>query len=188
MGTRGLLGIRKNGEDKATYNHFDSYPSYLGKNTLEFIAEHKSELNKLYDNIVLVDNNSEPTDEQVKECEKYTDLSVSEQSTKDWYCLLRNSQGDLTPYLNGLRYMIDNKNFIKDSLFCEYAYIINLDDNVLEFWIGFQKTPTENNRYGVEKEDGYYPCKNVLNIPLDEIKADKIDELVEKMEKCEGQS
>ena len=40
MGTRGLYGFRKNGVDKVTYNHYDSYPEYLGRNILEFIRNH----------------------------------------------------------------------------------------------------------------------------------------------------
>lgn len=32
MSTRGIYGFRKNGEDKLTYNHYDSYFSYLGEN------------------------------------------------------------------------------------------------------------------------------------------------------------
>jgi hypothetical protein len=66
--------------------------------------------------------------------------------------------------------MTDSNNFIRDSLFCEYAYIINLDTNCLEFWVGFQKEPCENNRYGSRLEDGYddyYPCKMVSYYPLD---------------------
>ena len=73
-------------------------------------------------------------------------------------------------YKNGLKYMIDNKDFIKDSLFCEYAYIINLDTQCLEFWLGFQKEPDEHNRYGAETCDNmgkYYPCKMVSYYPLD---------------------
>jgi len=31
MGTRGAYGFRKNGIDKVTYNHFDSYPEQLGE-------------------------------------------------------------------------------------------------------------------------------------------------------------
>jgi hypothetical protein len=95
-------------------------------------------------------------------------------------------QGDLTPYLDKKCYMINDEDFIKDSLFCEYGYIINLDENVLEFYLGFQKTPTKDNRYGTEvidKDYEYYPCKNVLNIPLNEITVDKIDKIVKMMEK-----
>lgn len=184
MGTRGIYGLRKNGKDKLTYNHYDSYPEGLGKDILTFIAENKSKLNEVYDNIILVNEDTTPTQEQIEACKEYTNLSVSEKSTDDWYCLLRNTQGYLTPYLNGKLYMINNEDFIKNSLFCEYGYIINLDENVLEFWVGFQTTPTQDNRYGtetIEKDYGYYPCKNVLNIPLEEINIDNIDKIVETM-------
>jgi len=186
MGTRGIYGLRKNGKDKLTYNHYDSYPDWLGRNILTFIANNKEKLNEVYDNIILVDGDTTPTQEQIEACKQYTDLSVSEQSTKDWYCLLRDMQGDLTPYLDKKCYMINDEDFIKDSLFCEYGYIINLDENVLEFYLGFQKTPTKDNRYGIEvvdKDYEYYPCKNVLNIPLNEITVDKIDKIVKMMEK-----
>ena len=36
MGTRGILGFRKNGLDKLAYNHFDSYPEELGANVVKF--------------------------------------------------------------------------------------------------------------------------------------------------------
>lgn len=66
--------------------------------------------------------------------------------------------------------MIDNHNFIKNSLFCEWAYIINLDTNKLEVWEGFQEKPQENNRYGVEKDNGFYPCALVKEIDIEKIK------------------
>ena len=43
MSTRGLYGIRKNGVDKCTYNHSDSYPSWLGRKVLEFCANNTIE-------------------------------------------------------------------------------------------------------------------------------------------------
>ena len=36
MSTRGCYGFRKNGIDKLTYNHCDSYPDCLGKTMMEF--------------------------------------------------------------------------------------------------------------------------------------------------------
>ena len=122
MGTRGLYGLRKNGEDKLTYNHFDSYPDWLGSKVFEFCKETSiEEMNKIFDNIILVDENAKPTRTQIVECIKYYDDSVSKQSVEDWYCLLRNTQGDLNVYKDGLQYMIDNQEFIKDSLFCKYV-------------------------------------------------------------------
>lgn len=168
MGTRGLYGFRKNGEDKLTYNHFDSYPDWLGRNVVKFCKETSiEEMNTIFDKIVLVDTNSRPTATQIANCIKYYDKNVSNQSVEDWYCLLRDAQGDLDVYKDGLKYMIDDQEFIKDSLFCEFAYIINLDTNCLEFYLGFQREPCPSNRYGEDKHEGYYPCKMVAYYPLE---------------------
>lgn len=79
--------------------------------------------------------------------------------------------------------MVDSSEFIKDSLYCEYGYIINLDTNVLEFWRGFQQESQDDNRYGNNVLNpyvgGYYPCKMVLEIPLNEI--NNIDDIIKKM-------
>jgi hypothetical protein len=39
MSTRRILGVRVSGIDKLTYNHSDSYPSYLGNNVVQFSRE-----------------------------------------------------------------------------------------------------------------------------------------------------
>ena len=185
MGTRGCYGFKKNGEDKLTYNHYDSYPSYLGEHVAEFCKSTSiTEMNEIFDRIVLVDEMSKPTKKQVVECIEYYDGTVSTQSVEDWYCLLREVQGDLNVYKNGLRYMIDSCDFIKNSLFCEYAYIINLDTNCLEFWVGFQDKPCEGNRYGTETGDNldkYYPCKMMSYYSLDTEKT--AQEIVDDMNK-----
>ena len=168
MGTRGLYGFRKNGEDKLTYNHFDSYPDYLGRIMVEFCKSTSiKEMNEIFDRIVLVDENGKPTKKQITECIEYYNGNVSSQKVEDWYCLLREAQGNPNVYKHGLKYMVDNQGFIKDSLFCEYAYIINLDTNSLEFYVGFQKEPCLLNRYGTEEDSGYYPCKMVAYYPLE---------------------
>lgn len=185
MSTRGLYGFRKNGVDKTTYNHCDSYPSWLGQKVVEFCKLHSiKEMNTIFDKIVMVNRDDVPTEKQIEECIKngYADFNVSSQSKTDWYCLLRNCQGDLECLAKAKNnaYMEDHNEFIKDSLFCEYAYIINLDDEVLEFWEGFQKEPQEGNRYGTEPDRDYYPCKLSLIFPLNEI--DDINKIVEMME------
>lgn len=183
MGTRGLYGLRKNGKDKTSYNHFDSYPTGLGTDILNFIRNHSNAaLNEFYDCIIMVNERSKPTDEEKTNCSKNhsIDLNVSSGSVDDWYCLLRNVQGNLEALFQWESpYMIDNRDFIKDSLFCEYAYIINLDTNMLEYYKGFQHVPQAGNRYGVTANDGYYPCKLVTEIPLERIKnAATVDEII----------
>lgn len=187
MGTRGCYGFRKNGIDKLAYNHFDSYPDYLGSEIVTFCKETSiREMHDIFDRIVLVEELSKPTEKQIEECSFWYDGNVSNQTPEDWYCLLRNAQGDLNAYKNGLKYMIDNCYFIKDSLFCEYAYVINLDTNCLEFWVGFQKEPNEDNRYGTEKTDGYYPCKMIGEYTLKEMSTHHIQEYVNDMNKLCG--
>lgn len=184
MGTRGLYGFRKNGMDKLTYNHYDSYPSYLGEIMVEFCKTTSiKEMNDIFDRIVLVEEDDAPTETQIAECIEYYSGDVSRRIPEDWYCLLKETQGNPNVYKHGLKYMIDHHEFIKDSLFCEYAYIINLDHECLEFWVGFQMKPDEDNRYGMvmEIEDGYYPCKMIAEYPLDaEI---TVQEIVDDMNK-----
>ena len=70
----------------------------------------------------------------------------------------------------------DASDFLKDSLFCEYAYIINLDDNVLEFYVGFNRDKEAKGRYvftnnPTELSDGslLYGVALKLELPLKEV-------------------
>ena len=174
MSTRGVYGLFKNGVDKVTYNHSDSYPSGLGNDIFNFIKETSiEELNKIFDKIILVQENDVPTIEQIINCQEYTDLTVSNQNITDFYCLLRKTQGNLGVYKGNLKYMIDYKDFVGNGLNCEYAYIINLDENTLEFYIGKKNIPTNNRftKYRDLKNNMDYPeCTLVAKIPLERIK------------------
>ncbi|MBQ6632266.1 MAG: hypothetical protein IJH63_01520 [Methanobrevibacter sp.] len=142
MSTRGYYGIKKRGELKGSYNHWDSYPSGLGKDLVKELNKIKKDdrlkvLNETFDYIELIDSNIPPTEEQKEVCQKanVVDLGVSNRSLDDWYCLLRKTQGDLSTYINKIvPYMENGNSFLDDSLFCEWAYIINLDTNKLEIY------------------------------------------------------
>lgn len=67
----------------------------------------------------------------------------------------------------------DYHEFLYNSLFCEYAYIINLDTRKLEFYTGSNRNPEANGRYAdhyAYKDDHRY-CGVVLvqSIPLSAI-------------------
>lgn len=124
--------------------------------------------------------------EEIKVCVDagLCDFSVSTQSTNDWYCLLRNIQGSLDALYNSpVAYMIDGSDFIKDSLFCEYAYIIDLDIKTLEFYVGFQKEPNVFNRYGTESDNGYYPCRMVSVYPIETMNEHSVEKYINDMNK-----
>lgn len=178
MSTRGAIGFRIDGKDKISYNHSDSYPSCLGKSFVKQ-ARKLAKVPDLADqvrNLQLVGQGGTPTPEQLEALKKAgikPNLNVGNQSENDWYCLLRDNQGDLIQTLKtGI--MIDSESFIADSLFCEYAYIINLDDRTVEFYRGFQKAEHDFGRYGHLKEENaggstYWGCKLVSVFPLDKI-------------------
>ncbi len=163
MSTRGYYGIKKKGELKGAYNHFDSYPSGLGKDLVETIngikkGDRLNVLSETFDYIELIDSNIAPTQEQKDTCVKanVVDLNVSNRSLDDWYCLLRKLQGNLSSYINKVvPYMENGNDFIDDTLFCEWAYIINLDTNKFEVIYGW------NNRRKAEFD--------LLDLNLDEI-------------------
>ena len=192
MDTRGLWGFYKGGITKATYNHCDSYPQGLGNDILKLISKTCNEkLNGVFNKIVMVNEDKSPSKKNIEKYSKYLNLNVNEQTAKDWYCLLRETHGNPFVYLDDVDHMIDSKDFIHDSLFCEYAYIINLDENVLEFYTGFNKTPQpkEENRYS-NKDDkpddsGYVTCKLVLKITFEDIRKSK-KKCLDKMIKAIG--
>lgn len=177
MGTRGAWGFYRDGETKATYNHYDSYPSGLGSDIVNVLAEtNNDELNEIFDRLKLVNSESTPTNEQIDECIKFFNGSVSTGQTTEWYALLREAQGSLQALKDGLDYMIDDKNFLRDSLFCEWGYIVNLDSNKLEVYRGFQKVADKNRYYhpSVDQED-YKNCRLIVEIPLEQCKIFKND-------------
>lgn len=190
MSTRGSIGFRVNNVDRLTYNHFDSYPGGLGE---DFVKQCKKlatrsiiGLKKKVISLKSVNEEVPPTKEEIKKLLKYVDTTVGEQSPTDWYCLLRNTQGDLGSILN-CGYISESNDFILDSLFCEYAYILNLDDMVLEFYKGFNRQKnSKKGRYSgkIDKENEgssptsrYYGCTLVGTVPFKKGLTVNLDEL-----------
>lgn len=141
MGTRGHFGFHYKGKYYLVYNHWDSYPSELGasivnqiKNMLKTMSF--SEIGEKVKNLIVVNNSVEPTDEEIEKLKKYTNLDVSNQSTSDWYCLLRECQGDLEKVLES-GYMLDTCDTPGQD---EYTYVFNLDKERLDFFDGQEES------------------------------------------------
>lgn len=141
MGTRGLFGFTYKGRYYVAYNHWDSYPSGLGvaivNQIKKAIAENRlEEWKTLLNNIKIIDWNVDPTEADIKQLAPYTDLTVSKASMSDWYCLTRKTQGNMDDMLN-CGYIDNHVN--KDTgepQWEEYAYILNFDTNMLDFYTG----------------------------------------------------
>jgi hypothetical protein len=177
MSTRGIVGVRVDGQDKLAYNHSDSYPEGLGDDVVKALRvmlakKGLAKIKELARAVRLVDEQKDkPTPSDIARFREFCNTGVGGQTETDWYCLLRDLQGDIEATLNA-GVMLDAREFIKDSLFCEWAYVINLDDEVLEVYMGFQRKPPVG-RYAAErakKEGGeyeeYYPCTLVASFPF----------------------
>jgi len=164
MSTSGIYGFRKNGEDKTARSEYDSYPKGLGVAVVEFCkATSVEEMHEIFDRIELIDEDFDFNEGQFENNE--VDLS---------------KQNPLDIFKTESPYMTDSKDFIKNSLFCEYGYIINLDTDKLECWLGYQREPDMSNRYGIKPFDAlgtgiYYPCRNVMEVKLEDIQNGLVD-------------
>ena len=178
MGTRSSTGLIIKGEYKASYNQLNGYPGGVGQEMVDVCKSiiDWDKFKKHAEKLQPITNGTPPTPEQIKMYESITDLGVSGQSTSDWYCLLRKAQGGelfRLIYEGNVKHILDSSDFIKDSLFCEYAYIINLDSMEFEVYKGFQKEPQPGNKFGELPDNlGYYPCKLIKTFPLNKIPDD----------------
>jgi hypothetical protein len=177
MGTRGAYGFYIDGQTFVTYNHYDSYPSALGESVVKFLRENKinDALRNKVRNLRGVQEDDVPSDSDILKCKNLEDNSVGEGKGGKpyWYQLLRNGQGDLSCMLEAGAY-IDNKNFLSDSLFCEWAFVVNLDDNVLEVYKGFQEKAHTKGRYSdwpIDGKSDYFPVALVKEIPFNDLPA-----------------
>ncbi len=182
MVTRGVYGYRINGEDKVTYNHFDSYPDVLGARILKYASRFGySAIYNAAERIKLVDKDEIAGKEQVGRYMLYADLNVTDCVFDRWYCLLRNTQGSLHLYHKDLEHMIDARVFLADSFHCRWAYIVNLDDRSFEIYRGSNSDPEAAGRYAsLQKENSndYHGVKLINVIPLSGLKEKLIPPIV----------
>ena len=141
-----------------------------------------------------VSENTSATAEDIQLCKqlKLSDFTIGDRKETDYYCLLRKTQGNFEFYEELVKNppsflkekklpFIKSNSFILDSLYCEYAYIVNLDKKCLEFWVGFQKEPDPKNRYGATKFDGYFPCKKFEEFAFEKIRGNSEESIVKEM-------
>lgn len=179
---RGTVGFIYQDKISLGYNNQNSNPDYLGGDVLDLIIRINKEKGwNVFKEQSLNLKNVDITDENMfKKYEKYSSPGnsniFSDIISTEW--LIEMYEGKIQDYI------IDNQ-FIKESLYCEYGYIINLDNMKLEYYIGDQEKPQKNNRFGNTNIDGYYPCRLVCNFDILTISEDNYENIIEKMKKID---
>ena len=174
------------------YNHFDSYPDGLGANVIEFIKSTSiDEMKAIAKRLVLVKDDDVCPKALRSQYKKTLNTGVGGSGGDKWYNYLRGAQGELSFYKDKkFKHMIDYASFLESSLFCEYAYIINLDTNKLEFYVGFNHNPKAAGRYANAETHGvetkYYGVVLAQEFALQTVASTPANKILKRMEEAEG--
>lgn len=187
MGTRNLTMVISNKETKvAQFGQYDGYPSGQGATALEFLlnndlTEFREKLNKVK---FVDDKKQKEIDKWLKSigCENgYLDTNQSALYKQEYPLLTRDNGAKVLQMImdsqNLTLWLHDQSEFAADSLFCEWAYVIDLDKGYFEIYEGFNKRPlgkTQRFKYLEDKaENGYSPIRmvkkyDINNLPTEE--------------------
>ena len=184
MGTRGLIAFHVNGETKACYQQWDAYPDGMGTDVLSFLrGKDLAILKQAAVDLRVVTDETPPTAEQIEALKGYANKNVGEQRLTDWYCLLRETQGNPEAIL-AAGYVEDSFAFGYDSLFCEWAVVVDLDAENFDVYAGFNKTvkaeglwadkaaDIDGSGYGVITRKASFP---LADLPTNEAFLGKVD-------------
>lgn len=158
MSTRGMAGVAANGQIKASFNKWDSYLSALGVEVLAQAREiakdidgareqfHRLQAINLdvnptadQERALLVDFPPLPTDDRdwdpdskLTAAERYAKASDTESR---WSVLLDFPRRfNVKRMLDGGLYYEDGTTFCRDNIFCEWAYMVDLDREELQVY------------------------------------------------------
>lgn len=186
MGTRNLTCVYLDGEYKVSqYGQWDGYPEGQGVTCLNFLRDtlneekFKEKLRKMkfaskdYINGIYAAFGAK---------DGFINIDGSHEVKKRFPQFHRDTAADILEMIATMDigpYLEDDINFAGDSLFCEWAYVIDLDKRTFEVYEGFNQKPlTEEDRFFFleEKsykehrdEDQYHPVKLVKSWSLDEL-------------------
>lgn len=194
MGTRNLTMVISNNQTKvAQYGQWDGYPDGVGLGVLEFIrGVDLPEFKKNIDKIKWL------TDEQIDEINKTESWDtkypyLSRDASSEVLNAIHYGKMNIGSNYNGVSQidvsvigLLNKEGFAKDSLFCEWGYVIDLDKNSLDVYTGFQKEKQEGNIFGENpNEGGYYPIAKIASFDLKDLPSN--DDFLEVFSKLEGE-
>jgi hypothetical protein len=180
MGTRHLIAAKIDGVYKlAQYGQWDGYPEGQGVAVLDFLVNEMDMaaftaalrnsrfIGQEEVNAELVKFGADPNDHYTIRLSDYDRFSKAH---PEWS---RDTGAKILSVIQSsggccLRSSLD---FAADSLFCEWAYVLDFDTMQFEVYVGYNKTPlTEKDRFFFlepKSEDGYHPVRLLASWPMD---------------------
>lgn len=161
MGTRHLICIVKDKDYKiAQSGAWDGYPKGQGQDIINFLQNDFNKA-KLEENLM---TRVKPIEFAKNPRREHRSLQIG--TGAEILKIIQDAQEDAPTFLN--------LSFAKDSLFCEWAYVLDLDQDCLEVHKGFNKKPLEESErfYSKNPDDqGYFPVKLVCKLEIEYIQS-----------------
>jgi len=191
MGTRGLTAVMADGTYRiAQYGQWDHYPSGQGVVALEFARAHLSNdegreaFKKKLEQVRFV------SDEEHKEFWKtipgvngeFVTFPQADQFDEKWPYFSRDHGAkilELVHEATGKVLTRDQITFASESLYCEWAYVLDLDKKTLEAYQGFNKKPLPAGErfadFPIEETSvgTYFPVRHRATFSLDKLPTKK---------------
>lgn len=195
MGTRHLTAVVLDGEYKiAQYGQWDGYPQGQGKTVLQFIKKwNRPRFETALRNCRWITKDEHKatwsaTPGYVDTGDGLVSCEIADKHSEMFPELSRDTGAKILQLVQskpeGLK-LYNSIAFAGNSLMCEFAYILDLDKNVLEFYKGFNKEPLNKGDrfYGVpelEISEDYHPVRLVKAYALNQLPT--VEQMVEDLE------
>ena len=184
MGTRHLIAVQLDGEYKiAQYGQWDGYPEGQGMTTLHFLRSMDEDKFKS-----ALRNSSFISDDELMALWKQygadddgmVSLSDADRMKKDHPEYSRDTSADILQMVQehpeGMK-LHNQIGFAANGLFCEWAWVIDLDKRTFEGYRGFGSNPlTEQDRFYFLRDleqNGYSGVKLAAEWSLDNLPSDE---------------
>lgn len=181
MGTRNLTIAIMDGKTRvAQYGQWDGYPEGQGTTILEFLKSADLDLfkKKLETTAFIDDEKQEEIDKWLEKIgckDGWMNMEQSKKYQKKYPLLTRDNGGSIFELIyeskDSINWINNSEDFVGDGLFCEWAYVVDMDKRTFEVYKGFNQEPlTENDRFYKFTEPGdYHPAKLLISFDLDKL-------------------
>lgn len=170
---KGSLGFILDGNYKAQYIGENAEFELLGEDIVEFLrivvgTRSVDMLKQALSKVEMVDSLVDfPTEKQIHRYAEFYQGNINNTKKVDWYTLLAKLQNAdwFVKAIDGkVSHIVNGVDFGNEYQHCEYAYIINLDTQTFDVYLGLDKVKGD---YPFDQEE--FGCRLMYKFPLSNI-------------------